>query len=136
MTMAVRMAPTGSLTIASHFRNEAERRSSRAWRRCGKITVGPGHYQDGAEHGGRAPERSADQVGGERSQHEVDGQRDGGEPQHALAGGPKLAEIEREPSLEHHDGHGQADQRAQVRTEGLSGVEQPEHGTRHEAEPK
>lgn len=62
---------------------------------------------------------------GERAQHEVDGQRDGGEPQHALAGRPQLAEVEGKATLENHDGHRQANQGAQVRPERLGGVEQP-----------
>jgi hypothetical protein len=94
MTMAVRMAPIGSLTIAS-FRNAAERRSRRVWRSSGRMTVGPS--PPGWRRTRRtAPEQAADQVGGERSEGEVDGQRDDGRPQDALAGGPELAEVEGE----------------------------------------
>ena len=39
--MAASSAPMGSLTIASHFRNEEARRSSRVLRSSGSTTVGP-----------------------------------------------------------------------------------------------
>ena len=40
-TSSVIVAPMGSLTMASHFRNEADRGSSFAWRSSGMMTVGP-----------------------------------------------------------------------------------------------
>ena len=39
--MAASNAPTGSLTMASHFRNDDARRSSRVLRSSGSTTVGP-----------------------------------------------------------------------------------------------